>query len=304
MKYVFFVNQQARDGKLRSLWREAEPRIVSQLRRFEICFPQSAQETRDMAKAYADEGGAVLVAVGGEGTMNMVMQGIMDSEGRDETVMALVPLGNVNDYAATLGMEKNWRHAVQTLIEGEERRVGLTELITPTSRSLALNIADIGFGASTAKLHSVEHRLSWVKGRLKYNLLALRTLLGWRNMPARILIDDEEIEGDLVMALAGFSPTLGGFHLLPHADPYDDRFAVTLGINASRRDILRLLGDAKHGRMIPDDQLIFRKASRLVVEPQGGLVTQVDGEITDTRARHIEFRSHPGKLRFMAPRDR
>jgi len=301
MKYVFFVNRQARDGGLGRLWEEAEPRIISQLKHFEICYPESAEETRRMARKYTDQGGSVLVSVGGEGTMNMVMQGVMDSEGRDDTVMGLIPMGNVNDYATTLGMEKHWRHALQTLLHGRERRVGLTELITPDSRRLALNIADIGFGAATAKLHSVEHRLSWLKGRFKYNLLALRTLMGWRNIPSRIHIDDEVFEAELVMALAGYSPTLGGFHLLPQADPFADQFAVTLGINCSRRDILKLLGDAKHGRMAPDDQLIFRKASRLKVEALGGLVTQVDGEITDANAHHIEFHSRPHALRFMIP---
>lgn len=301
MKYVFFVNQQARDGALKTLWQHAEPRILSQLKRFEVCYPQSAEQTRDMAREYADQGGVVLVSVGGEGTMNMVMQGIMDSEAREEVVMALVPMGNVNDYASTLGMEKNWQGALHTLLQGKERRVGLTELITPRSRSLALNIADIGFGASTAKRHSIEHRLSWLKGRFKYNLLALQTLLGWRNVPARIEIDDEVMEGELVLALAGYSPTLGGFELLPHAAPFDDQFSVTLGINCSRRKILQLLGDAKHRRLQACDQLIFRRASRLLVESQGDIVTQVDGEITDVGARRIEFLSHPGALRFLSP---
>jgi diacylglycerol kinase (ATP) len=301
MQYVFFVNQQARDGGMQALWQQAEPRIISHIKRFEICYPQSAQQTRDMARQYADQGGMTLVSVGGEGTMNMVMQGIMDSEGRDETVMGLIPMGNVNDYAATLGMEKHWRHALQVLIQGRERRVGLTELITPDSRNLALNIADIGFGASTAKLHSVEHRLGWLKGRFKYNILALRTLLGWHNIPARIHVDEELIEGELVLAMAGFSPTLGGFHLLPEAEPFADRFSVTLGMNCSRRMILQLLGDAKHNRMQASEHLIFRQASRLLVEAEQPLVTQVDGEITDLQAQRIEFLSHPASLRFVVP---
>lgn len=301
MKYVFFVNRQARDGNMRVAWEQAEPSIISQLKQFEICYPTSAEETRNMARLYAEQGGATLVSVGGEGTMNMVMQGIMDSEARDETTMGLVPMGNVNDYAANLGMEKHWRHALQVLLQGQERRVGLTELITPNSRNLALNIADIGFGASTAKRHSVDHRLSWLKGRFKYNLLALQTLMAWKNVPARIQVDEESFEGDLVMALAGFSPTLGGFQLLPDAQPFADRFSVTLGINCSRRDILRLLGDAKHARIQAGEQLMFRQATRLVVEAQGDFVSQVDGEITDTAAQRIEFRAHPGALRFLVP---
>lgn len=302
MQYVFIVNLQARDGELGQLWSTAEAAIRTEMGdSIEVCFPGSAQQTLQLARQYADQGGYCIVSVGGEGTMNLVMQGIMDSASRDNTVMALVPFGNVNDYASTLGMKKSWQSAIQTLQQGRERRVGVTELITPESRNYALNMADIGFGASTAKLHSVDRKLSWVKGQLKYNLLALRALLSWKNIPCKLLVDAEEISGDIALVLAGNSPTLGGFRVLPHASVDSDRFAVTICRDVSRLKLMAVLEDSKRSRLQESDQVLFRQASRIRVEPERAFVTQVDGEITNLQANRVEFIAHPRVLRFMAP---
>lgn len=301
MLYVFIVNLQARDGELKQLWQAAEPFISAELGPLEVCYPQSAAQTLQQARQYADKGGYCIVSVGGEGTMNLVMQGIMDSEHRDETVMALVPFGNVNDYASTLGMEKNWQSAIKTLQQGKEQRVGVTQLVTPDSSNYALNIADIGFGASTAKLHSVDRKLSWVKGQLKYNLLALRALMSWKNIPCKVWVDDELIDGDIALVLAGNSPTLGGFRVLPHAMVDSEKLAVTVCRDVSKLQLMAVLEDSKRSRLKESDRVMFRHASRLSVEPEGEFVTQVDGEITNLRANKVEFIAHPRALRFMTP---
>ena len=302
MQYVFIVNLQARDGELAQLWHAAEAAIRSEMGgSIEVCYPGSAQETLQLARQYADLGAYCIVSVGGEGTMNLVMQGIMESAHRDDTVMALVPFGNVNDYASTLGMQKSWQSAIQTLQQGRERKVGVTELITPESRNYALNIADIGFGASTAKLHSVDRKLAWVKGRLKYNLLAIRALMSWKNIPCKLQIDDEEIYGDIALVLAGNSPTLGGFRVLPHASFDSDGFAVTICRDISRLKLMAVLEDSKRSRLKESDQVLFRHASRIRVEPESAFVTQVDGEITNLQANTVEFIAYPQALRFMSP---
>lgn len=301
MQYVFIVNLQARDGALKPLWQTAEPFISAELDNIEICYPQTAQETLQIARQYADKGGYCIVSVGGEGTMNLVMQSIMDSENRDETLMALVPFGNVNDYASTLGMEKSWQSAIQTLLHGQEQRVGVTELLTPDSRNYALNIADIGFGAATAKLHSVDRKLSWIKGRLKYNLLAIRALMSWKNIPCKVYVDDEEIGGDIALVVMGNSPTLGGFRVLPHATVDSDRFAVTICRDVSRLQLMQVLEDSKRSRLNENERVLFRHASRMRVEPEGEFVTQVDGEMTNSRANKVEFIAHAKALRFMVP---
>jgi len=165
----------------------------------------------------------------------------------------------------------------------------------------ALNIADIGFGATTAKSHSVDRQLSWLKGQLKYNVLALKTLLKWKNVQARITIDDRVIEDKIAILLAGFSPTLGGFHLVPHAGPFSEQFAISYAINPNKLQILALIERAKKKNLQADEMIHFETGMRMQVQAKDPMVVEVDGEIVSIGSREILFEAMPRALRFVVP---
>ena len=166
MKIIFFINPLARDGALGRQWQQIEHHFKSQLPRTKFLMPTGAGQCREWVAEAAQEDGVCLVAVGGEGTMNTVANGILDVGRESNVPVGLVPFGNVNDYAMAIGMRRNWQHALETLVAGNETKVGVTELITHDCSSYALNLATIGFTASTAEQHSVKHQLSWLKGLL------------------------------------------------------------------------------------------------------------------------------------------
>lgn len=301
-KYVFLVNRVARDGKAGPYWDSIEHHFRSALKDIEVHWPATGEECRQLAKTIANRAEPVcLVTVGGEGTMNRALIGVMESDHANKVTMALVPFGNVNDYGANIGLQKTWEHALETLVTGKPKKVGVIRVKTEDRTEYALNIADIGFGATTAKSHSVDRQLSWIKGQFKYNLLALKTLLRWRNVPAKIHIDNELVEGDISILLAGFSSTLGGFHLVPHAKPTSDDFAVTVGINASKPQILGLIEAAKKRNLKESKLIHFRRGMRVLVEAEHPMVVEVDGEIVSVDARQIEFQAMPQALAFMVP---
>jgi len=303
MKIVFIVNRQACDGKAGKFWDSIQSRFVQAFPQSEIHFPDSAQATCQYAAALAREGTVRLVAVGGEGTMNSIANGILQVDADDSVSMALVPFGNVNDYGTNIGLRKTWQHALEALQAGQTARVGAIRLSADASTMYALNIADVGFGATTAKSHSVDRQLSWLKGQFKYTILALKTLLRWHNIPARITVDDEVIFGDVAILLAGFSPTLGGFHLVPGATPTADRFSVSMGLNVRRLQILALINDAKRNRLRESEMIQFRKASRVQIDADQDLVAEVDGEIVNTNCRTVVFESLAHRLNFVVPPD-
>ena len=300
MKYAYFINPFARDGALGRLWQQVEHHFRDTLPDSEFFLPTSARQCREMA-ADQSAAGVCLVAVGGEGTMNAVASGILDSGCERETEMALVPFGNVNDYASAIGMHKDWHHALETLQTGTTADVGVTELYTQKGSFYSLNIADIGFGATTAKRHSIDHEMRWARGRLKYNLLALRTLVSWHNIPVRIALDDEKMEGELTLLAAGYSPTLGAFHLLPGGSPTADRMAVTIAMNMSRLEMVRLMEKVKSGPVPETEHLLYRTADNLVIEADKALACSVDGEVVDTQAWRVELIAHSHRLRFRVP---
>lgn len=302
MKYIFLVNRAARDGKAGPLWDSIEHHFRTAFPDMEVHVPSSGDQTRIQSVEISNRDEPVcIVTVGGEGTMNRALCGVMDSGNHERVTMALVPFGNVNDYGANIGLEKTWQHALETLVSGRPEKVGVIQITADNKTEYALNIADIGFGATTAKSHSIDRQLSWLKGQFKYNMLALKTLLRWRNVPARITVDSETLHGEIAILLAGFSPTLGGFHLVPHATPTAEDFAVTIGINASKAQILGLIEAAKKRSLCENELIHFRRATRVKVEAERPMVAQVDGEIVSSAARTIEFEALPKTLSFMTP---
>jgi diacylglycerol kinase family enzyme len=302
MKHVFLVNRSARDGKAGSSWDSIQHHFKAALPSMEVHYPTSGEESRRLAREAADQGRPVrIVTVGGEGTMNRSLVGIMESEHRDKVTMALVPFGNVNDYGANIGLQKTWQHALDTLLTGRAEKVGAIRMTADGKTEYALNIADLGFGATTAKSHSVDHQLSWLKGQFKYNILALKTLLKWKNVPARITVDKEVIEGDIAILLTGFSPTLGGFRLVPHASPTSPDLAVTIGINVTRLQILKLIESATRHSLCASEQIHFRRGRRVLVEATRPMVAEVDGEIVSVNSMTTEFEAMPGAISFMVP---
>lgn len=298
--YTFIINSCARDGQSRGQWQKAEPYVLAAFPDARVFYPDSPQETMDCARLAADSQYNSIVAVGGEGTMNRVLQGIMDSPHRIACRMGVIPLGNVNDYTNNLGIRKDWRHALEVLQFGKTRKVGLVELSTDSKSDYALNIADLGLGATTTRRHDYGE-LSWLKGRLKYHLLALKTLMSWENIPAHLLLDGEEMETNVAMLLGGYSPTLAGFRVLPHARVDHDKMAVTIGHNLTRSEMWRLMNDAKRGRLVESDKVNFFHLSHLVMEAHTPFTAQVDGEICDARTIRVEMHAHPQCLDFFSP---
>jgi len=302
-KFIFFINPVARDGKLGRQWQKVEHHFVDELPETEFHMPTSAAQCRDQVADAAREDNVCLVAVGGEGTMNMVANGILDVRRENNVCMGLVPFGNVNDYAMNIGMHRNWHHALETLKACNIKKVGVTELVTLKGSFYSLNLADVGFGAATAKQHSVDRQLAWLKGQFKYNMLALKMLLKWRNIPCRIDLDGEIIIGELSILLAGFSPTLGAFKLVPHANAYLDKMAITVGINLKKLEMVNRMQQSKHRGIEEDEHIFYRTGRNVVIDSESPLVCEVDGEIVDTAAYKVELIAHPGRLQFLVPAD-
>lgn len=304
MKHVFLVNRIACDGQAGPFWDSVQHHFVDALPDTEVIYPDNAEAGTRAAQELASSGKETcIVTVGGEGTMNRALNGIISSGQYDNVSMALVPFGNVNDYAANIGLKKTWEHALEALKVNKQARVGVIRVTTENKTEYALNIADIGFGATTAKRHSIDHQLSWIKGQLKYNILALKTLWSWKNVHARITIDEREITDEIAILLAGFSPTLGGFHLVPHANPVSDQFAISYAVRPKKLQILALIESSKKNNLQESEMIHFETGSQMRVEAQTPMVVEVDGEIVSTGSREIVFEAMPHALKFVVPPD-
>ncbi len=217
-KYKLIMNPAAGRGKASSLALRAFERFRSQGVSF------SAEQTRSPGdgariarEALADHD--TIVAVGGDGTVNEVVQSMIFSD----RPLGIIPAGSGNDFIKTLGIPNNIEKAVEILMRGRTKRIDAGIM---NGRYFA-NAVGIGFDAA---VNQASYGISQSKrGLLLYLCALLRTLGKYDPVPMTVTANGRTRSQDLFLLTAGNGTTVGGgFRLTPHAKLDDGLLDVTV----------------------------------------------------------------------------
>ena len=240
----------------------------------------------------------MIISVGGEGTANEVVNGIYQS--KKLVKYGFIRSGTVNDYLRTINWPESLEDQVEIINRQEYRSTPLVLATGDNQEKVGLNIADIGVGASIAYMASVQRKLTWIRGALRYQLLSIRALLGWKNIPATITIDDEIYEGDLSLLTAGFSKYSGAYFLHPHAEVFGDKMAYTFVMNYSKLNMMSKMKMLERGEHTPEMENIYMDyANEIKIESDMKMLFEVDGEPFTKRATNVTFRSLPNAIEIL-----
>jgi len=249
-----------------------------------------------------------LAVMGGDGTLNEVSQGYLDSEGRPLAGpdLALIPSGTGGDFRKTFGLGDTLEEAVERLATAQARPLdlGLLEITAhsgETIRRAFLNITSFGLGGLTDRL--VNAGPKWMGGRTAFFLGSLRALLSYANAPVRLRVDGKvALEAPIVnVAIANGRYFGGGMKIAPDASPDDGQFDVV-----SMHDLTRVQGVALSPRIYQGTHLgqpgvSFARGSLIEAEslvPRAEVLIDMDGE-TPGRLPLVA-RVAPGALRIRA----
>jgi YegS/Rv2252/BmrU family lipid kinase len=237
----------------------------------------------------------VLVAAGGDGTVNEVANGILTSGARD-TKLAVAPLGTGNDVAQLLGVP-TVADTVETLIHGQPRPMDVIEIAAgegAASRThFALLFAAVGF--ATEILHKTTPAVKRFFGpRYCYSVGFFQALFSYRAPLVRARGEGGEFTGRMLLACAGNSPFAGGgvMHFSPGARLDDGLLNISLidavGRLATLRQFFRLL----KGTHVHHPKVRYFTGTSLAVETDPSVPIQIDGDhFCQTPAT---FRVRPG----------
>lgn len=302
--YLFVVNPNAQNGKAYNLWLKHKEIFENELGDIKVLITKSPFDAYQKVPKYVKEGYNYVIAVGGEGTSNSVINAVVKQNLESNVVFGLVPFGNMNDYALTMGLKREIKDSLDTILNGKELKVSLIKASTPKSIGYSLNVSSAGIVSRISKAHSYDREMQWVKGKMKYTLLALKYLIKWKNIPFQAILDNQkEIEGELTVILAGLSPTTGGYYLTPHGRPQFDRFAVSIGKNLKKREIIKLMDKAAKNELKPTPDLIFDYAKKMEIKTERPVILEVDGELVDLETHQITYEIVPNVIRFLYPKN-
>jgi len=245
----------------------------------------------------------LVIACGGDGTLNEVVNGLANYANGHRVPLALLPGGTANILAKELDLPWDIPSAARRLVDGEVREIALglaTPLEQPDRKRFFLSVS--GAGPDGMIVYSVDLGLKARVGILAYWWQGAREVLRYTFPRFRVRTGDRRLEATLVVV--GRTKNYGGpFKITDQADLFEDRFEVMALTTQSGFRYLSYLPTLWMGNLRQEENVHFWKAESLVCEPLDAnpVYAQVDGEPL-TRLP-IEFTIVPRALKLLVPRD-
>jgi diacylglycerol kinase (ATP) len=286
-------------------------RLIDQARRIlssngieaELAETTGPGHATEIAQQAVREHRQLVIACGGDGTLNEVVNGLANFSNGHRVPLALLPGGTANILAKELDLPWDIPRAARRLVNGEVREIALglaTPLEQPDRKRFFLSVA--GAGPDGMIVYSVDLGLKARVGILAYWWQGAREVLRYTFPRFRVRTGDRQLEATLVVV--GRTKNYGGpFKITDQADLFEDRFEVMALTTQSGFRYLSYLPTLWMGNLRSEEDVHFWKADSLICEPLDAspVYAQVDGEPL-TRLP-IEFTIVPRALKLLVPRD-
>lgn len=235
-----------------------------------------------------------LVVVGGDGLVHLGVNLVAGSS----TPLAVVSAGSGNDFARNLGLPvRDPRAAVDVITTGRPVSIDSGRATGPDgSAKWFAGVLGAGFDAVVTERAS---RMTWPRGRWRYNLAVLRELPIFKPIPYTIVLDDRRIDTEaMLVAVANTRSFGGGMQVCPQADVLDGLFDVLVVHAISVPQFLRVFPKVYSGNHVTHPAVEIRRSTRVRLEAKG-IRSQADGE--PFTSLPLDVAVVPGSLRVILP---
>ncbi len=217
-----------------------------------------------------------VVAAGGDGTLNGVINGIAAS--RHRVCVGVVPLGTGNDFVRTLELPLGLEDNIDIIRAAKKRRIDFVRVKDKRTRYF-VNVSAGGFSGMVDAKITRKIKRTW--GPLAYLRGAAGALSKLHAYKAQILLDDkEQISAELYnVVVANGRFVAGGLPIAPSANPSDGLLEVVLIPKAGPAEMALLAAEIILGKHLSSDAIIFRQARKIELHARPGMWFNIDGEL-------------------------
>jgi diacylglycerol kinase (ATP) len=264
----------------------------------EFVVTESLEDLEARARGAIDGGRRLVFAMGGDGTF----QGLANAAYGSDAVLGLLPTGGGNDFAAALGLPKDFAAAVDAVLGGEPRRVDLVRARTGDGRE-RLYVGGGGVGLDAEAMAHAAGKYRRLPGRLRYIASGLQALRGFAALGVRAEFPDGELppmEAEVLLAGVLNTPSYGaGLRLAPGAQLDDGWLDVVFVKDLSALEVLALLPRLVWSGDMPPSSMTRVRARRVRLTTDRPCFFHGDGEILGPAPVEIEVIR--GAIRVLAP---
>jgi diacylglycerol kinase (ATP) len=270
---------------------------IGRLRGAEIRLTSKPGSAARLAKTALRKGRELIIAAGGDGTLNEVINGIGENLG--DAAVGLIPLGTGNDFARTIGVPADIEEAIDLIRAGETRPVDLVRVTSDAVRYF-VNVSAGGFSGLVNEKLTAEMKKTW--GPLAYLRSAAAALPELRGYQTTLAFDNaESLRIELYnVVVANGRYVAGGTLIAPEASIDDGLLDIVLIPKRPATELAVLAAQVALGTHLSSETIVFRRASKLTVNSSPGMWFNVDGELVGNEPARFEILSRA--LRFIAPK--
>jgi len=296
---AFLVNPASGNGSTGKRWPELARRASALGLEGETFFSERPGHLIELARDAVAGGATLVIAVGGDGTLNEVVNGVA---GRDVD-LATIPLGTGMDFGRTYEIPTKFDDAVRVALAGDVRtidagRVTYRTWAGETAERYFANVSSVGMSGAVAQRANGMSKM--LGGRVTFFYALTRVFLEWQNTEVTVRLDDAERRGrmhDVIVANGVWHG--GGMKLAPDAAPDDGQFDVVLIGDVSKADFLTTAPKIYKGKHVHHPKVEVLRSKRVEVDAPVQLPIELEGEQVGTTPATFEIA--PGALRVRVP---
>ena len=299
---VFLVNPASANGATGKRWPELAHRAAQLGLEGTTLFSDRPGHLIELAERAARDGAELVVAAGGDGTLNEVVNGLVRAG--TSTELAIIPLGTGMDLVRTYGIPTRFDDAVRNVLEGTPRtidvgRVSYREWDGRAGERYFANVGSVGMSAAVAQRANGMSKALGGKATFFYALT--RVFFEWENTVVSVQLDDERREARMHDVVVANGRWHGGAMLLaPEAKPDDGLFDVVLIGDVTKRDFVTTAPKIYKGTYLSHPKVELLRSRTVAVDAVEHLPIELDGEQVGTTP--VRFEIVPAALRVRVPR--
>jgi diacylglycerol kinase (ATP) len=249
------------------------------------------------------DGYKVIIAAGGDGTVNEVINGLMKCklEGLSLPPLGVLSVGRGNDFAGSMGIPAELEAGVQAILDDHRRIIDIGRVVGgmyPEGRYFG-NCVGVGFDAIT----TIEvHKLPRWGGFIGFMVAVLKTVFLYNKAPmATTVYDDKTLtQRSLLISIMNGRRLGGGFQMAPNSKPDDGLFDLCIAEQMSSFKVIMMIPHFTRGDQATQPTIKTGQAANIAVTAlDGPLPAQTDGEIICVDGTHLEVQALPRQLEII-----
>ncbi len=292
--FKIILNPFAGKGKGFKSIREVEDLFKEYDLKYDLIITDSPKQAIHYAKDAADSGYESIVAAGGDGTINEVVNGIMRSEKSDKVKLGIIALGGGNDFVRNFHYPKLLKNQIQNFLQAKICRVDVGRI----EDYYFINTLGVGFDAQVARSYANNLVLN---GSAGYYKAVVKELVRLKPYKVEIKFDDKTISGKKLLISVGNGKWCGGkFQLTPKAEIDDGVFDVCVIDYLNRFRIMQLLPTASDGSHVEHPKVHICRTRSITISSEQSLPIYFDGELPQLKnEKNINIKLEPSQINLI-----